>query len=1101
MKYFLFFSLLVNLNIGFSQSNTLFSKLSSNKTGITFNNKIIDSKEKNILLYANFYGGAGVGIGDFNNDGLEDIYFAGNLVRDKLYFNKGNFKFEDVTADAGIIDNGSWSTSVIVADVNNDGALDIYVTKELYDHQPQLRKNKLYINNGEGKFVEMAEEYGIANSERTRHATFFDYDKDGLLDLFILNQPPNPGSYSEYFGAKLLLPKYSSRLYRNINGSKFEDVTEISGLNSTSFPNSVSASDLNNDGWTDLYVTNDFFVPDYIYINNKDGTFTNIANEALNHMSYYSMGIDIADINNDGNMDVFVVDMVAEDNFRLKSNMSGMNPSAFWNVVNNGGHYQYMYNSLQLNNGNETFSEIAQLANVAATDWSWANLIADFDNDGKKDLYITNGLYRDIRNTDASKRVGEFVVETANSWVKENPNGGDVTIWEILDLDKTLDILPSEKLSNFVFKNNGDFKFENITKKWGLDEKSFSNGAAYADLDNDGDLDIIVNNINDKAFVYKNNSKNSFLRIQLKSKENKSVFGSKVELRYNGEIQILEVTNVRGIYSTSESVVHFGLGKAQKVDEIIVNWPNNNKTIFKDIKVNQELTLFMDEGVIVNREARNNPVLLEDVTLEKKIEYKHIENEFDDYKHQVLLPHKMSQFGPALAVSDVNNDGLEDVYVGASVGNIGQLFIQDSNGSFTVKENPDFSLDVSSEDIDALFFDFDNDGDDDLYIVSGGNEYEEGNINYKDRLYINEGDGDFVKVTNEFVDEFPFSGSTVISADYDNDGDLDLFIGGRLIAHQYPLPASSRLLENKNGKFVDVTSVKADELNKIGMVTDALWTDFDGDKDLDLMIVGEWMSITLFENSNGFLTKITVPDFIDSAGWWYSIEQADMDGDGDMDYVIGNLGLNYKYKTSKEAPFDIYYKDFDGNGKRDIVLGYYNYGEHYPLRGFSCSSQQIPQLKSNIKKYDIFASLGIEDIYGKENLDKALHYEVQTFASVFVENLGEGNFKMTDLPIEAQFSSVNDILVEDINEDGFLDVLLVGNLFVSEIETPRNDAGIGLVLLSDGKNNFEPLSLEQSGLFAKGDAKKIKLLKQKNNELIIVGNNNDLLQIFQVNKR
>jgi len=1098
MKYLISIVFLMGSFFGNSQNSKLFTRLNSDETGVKFNNIIIDDKEKNILLYANFYGGGGVGIGDFNNDGLEDIYFAGNIVEDKLYYNLGNFKFKDVTKTVGIIADKGWSTSVVVADINNDGFLDIYVTKELYDHQPELRKNILYINQGDGTFVEMAEQYGIANTERTRNATFFDYNKDGFLDLFILNQPPNPGSYSEYFGTKLLLPKYASRLYQNIKGTKFKDVTQKAGLLQTSFPNSVSASDLNNDGWTDLYVTNDFFVADYMYINNKNGTFTNIANDALNHMSYYSMGVDVADIDNDGLLDILVLDMVADDNFRLKSNMSGMDISAFWNVVNNGGHYQYMFNTLQLNNGNNTYNEIAQLGNIAATDWSWTNLIADFDNDGNKDIFITNGLLRDIRNTDASKAVGKFVIDSANKWVKENPNGGEVTIWDILDLDKTLDLLPSEKLSNFAFKNNGNYGFENLSTDWGLDEKSFSNGASYVDLDNDGDLDLVVNNINEEAFIYRNNTKSNYFRIQLKSKENKTVFGTKVKINYGDKSQFFETTNVRGIYSTSESVAHFGLNNINKIDRVSVRWPNGKETVLNDVKVNEKLTIFMEDASRkTTKEVSKLTVLFEEITTKNTILYKHVENDFDDFKYQVLLPHKMSQFGPALAVADVNNDGLEDVFVGASVGNQGQLFIQNSKGKFRLNTKNDFKLDMGKEDLDAVFFDVDDDGDNDLYVVSGGNEFKEGNTNYQDRIYINNGKGSFKKSKN-FQDASAVSGGTVVSVDFDNDGDMDLFVGGRLIPHQYPLPADSKLLENRKGKLVDVTLNSASELMKLGMVTDAIWSDFDNDKDLDLIIVGEWMNITVFENKNNKFSKVSIPDFADTAGWWFSIEQGDFDNDGDMDYIVGNLGLNYKYKTSKDKPFDVYYKDFDGNGSKDIVLGYYNYGKHYPVRGFSCSSEQIPSLKKDIKKYDIFASMDLKEVYGESNLEEALHYEAQTFASTFIENLGNGKFKLKELPVQAQFSSVNDILIEDFNGDDNLDVLLVGNLFVSEIETTRNDAGMGLLLLGDGKNNFNPLSFSESGFMARKDAKKVKALKVGGQNVIIVGNNNDQLQVFKM---
>lgn len=1083
------------------KESKLFTLLPSDKTNVVFNNEIKDDKEKNILVYANFYGGAGVGVGDFNNDGLEDIYFAGNLVDDKLYLNQGDFEFKDVTKAAGIINDGSWSTGVTVADINNDGLLDIYITKELYDHQPEFRKNKLYINQGNAVFKEMAAKYGIDNSERTRHATFFDYDKDGFLDLFILNQPPNPGSYSEYTGTALLKPKYASVLYRNIAGKKFIKTTKYAGLQKAGFPNAVSASDLNNDGWTDLYISNDFDAPDFMYINNKDGTFTNIANKALNHMSFYSMGVDVSDINNDGFLDIFVLDMIAEDNFRLKSNMSGMNPASFQNVIDKGGHYQYMYNSLHLNNGNNTFSDIAQLANIAATDWSWSNLIADFDNDGKKDIYITNGLLRDIRNTDASKAVGDYVIETADKWVKNNPNGGDILIWDILDLEKTLNLLPSEKISNRMYRNNDKYAFEKVTSDWGLDQKSFSNGSAYADFDNDGDLDLVVNNINEEAFIYRNNTEKNFIRLCLKSKKNKTVFGTRIVINSKDEKQVIETTNVRGIYSTSESTVHFGLGDEKNVHEIKITWPNNTVTFLKDIKANQKIDVYLEEGKPIQVQNRKeNTTLFTDISKSKVIDYTHIENKYDDYKEQLLLPHKLSQFGPSLAVADVNNDGKEDVFVGGATGFSSKLFIQDDSGKFKMSSIQDFELDRLYEDVDAIFFDIDNDGDQDLYVVSGGNENKKNHSNYQDRVYLNNGKGVFKK-SKKSLQSLKTSGSVVIPSDFDNDGDIDLFIGGRHVPNEYPLPASSKILENRKGKLVDITSSKAKDLNEIGLVTDAIWTDFDNDNDYDLMIVGEWMSITILENKNGQFTKQSFPDLKNTNGWWFSIEQADFDNDGDMDYLVGNLGLNYKYKTSIEEPFDIYYKDFDENGKKDIVLGYYNANKHYPLRGFSCSSNQVPKLKKTIGKYDLFASMEIDAVYGENNLSDALHYKADTFASSFVENLGDGKFKITSLPVEAQFSSINDILIDDFNLDGNLDALLVGNLFASEIETPRNDAGTGLVLLGTGNHSFNVLSSKESGFFTNGDVKRVKMLSNTNQKLIIVANNNDFLQTYRLNQK
>jgi len=1085
-------------------NSTLFTLLKSDVTGIDFNNIIKDDKDKNIFAYANFYGGAGVGVGDFNNDGLEDIFFAGNMVPDKLYINKSDLTFEDVTEKAGIKNFDGWSTGVTVADINNDGYLDIYVSRELYDENPEWRRNLLYINNGDGTFKEKAEEFLIANTERTRHATFLDYDKDGLLDLFLLTQPPNPGSLSKYHDANnLLIPEYSLKLYKN-NGATFQDVSEQAGINKTGFPNAVSASDINNDGWTDLYVANDFYAPDFLFLNNQDGTFSSIEKSALKQTSYYSMGVDVADINNDQNLDIFVLDMVSEDNFRLKSNMSGMNIGSFWKVVEDGGGFQYMYNTLQLNNGNETFSNIAQFTGMAATDWSWSNLIADFDNDGLKDTYVTNGLLRDIRNTDADKNVASYINTTRAQWLQKNPNAQNVnSIWDIVDLEKAVNMVPSQPLKNYAYKNKGDLEFVNSSNEWGLDDESFSNGSAYADFDNDGDLDLVTNNINNEAFLYRNNSETqsdkNFLRIVLKDEANKPTFGARVNIYTKQGIQTLESTNVRGIYSTSESTLHFGLNSLTKVDSLSILWPNGNTTIKRDIKANQLLEIFSNDSESTSHKPEeSNKYLFADRTTTFSAQFQHQENKFDDFEKQVLLPHKLSQFGPALTAGDINNDGLDDFYIGGAADQAPILFVQQKDGNFKESQTAFWQKEAGYEDVDALFADINNDGFKDLYVVSGGNEYPKNDFHYTDRIYLNEGNGTFKK--GAILNASRISGSVVKSADYDGDGDMDLFVGGRHTPQQYPNPSSSMLLINDNGQLSNNTEQLSPELLNIGMITDAIWSDYDNDQDLDLMVVGEWMPITIFENNNGKLTIIDVENFNASKGWWFSVEQGDFDNDGDMDYIAGNLGLNYKYKTSTDKPFDVYYNDFDANGNSDIVLGYYNKEKHYPLRGFSCSSEQVPDLKKKIVKYDAFASMELKDVYGEENLKNSLHYSADTFASVYIENLGNGQFKMTDLPNMAQLSNLNDMLVKDFNGDGAFDVLAVGNLYVSEIETPRNDAGTGILLLGDGKGSFTVKRGAEIGFFADKDAKKLVSVNNGQKEYFLVGNNDDALQFFEVQK-
>ena len=1084
-----------------SAQKTIFELIDSNYSGITFNNKIEDKKEHNILLYANYYGGAGVGIADFNNDGLQDLYLAGNLVGDKIYRNDGALKFTDLTIDSGISDNGSWSSGVSIADVNQDGLVDIYVSKELYDDNPVLRKNKLYINMGDFKFIEVAKEWGVDVSARTRHAVFFDYNNDGLLDLYLLNQPPNPGNYSKFFGTDLTLPKYSLQLFKNAGNNRFVDVTKEAGLYRSGFPNAVVASDFNKDGFTDLYVANDFEAPDFYYLNNGDGTFDYNTEKSLKHTSFYSMGVDSSDINNDGLLDVMVVDMTAEDNFRLKSNMSAMNPSTFWKVVKDGGHFQYMFNTLQINNGDNTFSDVAQFTNTSSTDWSWANLIADFDNDGLKDIYVTNGLLRDIRNTDADKKLGEFVINIADKYVKNNPNEGDIDLFDILPLEEALEIVPSVKLKNYFYKNYGNLKLKNETKKWGLDQLSFSNGASYADLDNDGDLEIVVNNVNDTAFLYKNNTSdlqnNSYIRIFLKNQNNQTLLGTKADIYSNGSRQFFETTNVRGIYSSSEDVIHFGLGNNDKIDSLLVTWPNGSISKLFDVKTNQNLTLYSSSGKNYKDLKKSNELRFfkED---RSKINYTHIENIFDDYKKQVLLPHKLSRFGPAIAVGDVNNDNLEDVYIGSASGNLSQLFLQTKEGNFIPSNSQPWDSHKVLEDVDAIFFDSDNDGDQDLYVVSGGNEFAPNSSTYLDRLYINNGNGVFT-FKRELLPSFYKSGSVVKPNDFDGDGDLDLFIGSRMVPWNYPEPASSFLLVNNNGKFSIYNDLNR-SLKDLGLVTDGVWSDYDQDGDMDLFVVGEWMPLTLIKNDKGILKKQKLNDSCDELyGWWYSIEKADLNQDGVEDLVLGNLGENYKYKASKEEPFEVFYDDFDKNGAKDIVLAYYNYGIQFPLRGFSCSSQQVPELKNKIKKYDLFASLDVQDVYGEVNLENSLRLQANSFKSTVLINK-KGKFINKPLPYEAQLSSINDFIVEDYNKDGIKDILAVGNLYNAEIETTRNDSSNGILLIGNGDGTFNSKLRRETGFYAPSDAKKIIPLNLKNEEGILVGNNNDLLQYFKVIK-
>lgn len=1092
--------ILLNLH---SQS-PLFKLLDPQQTGVDFSNQIVDTKEHNILIYSNYYGGAGIGIGDFNQDGLPDLYFAGNLVGDRLYINQGNLKFKDVTETAGILNRGGWSSGVAVADVNRDGWLDIYVAKELYDEQTDLRKNELYINQRDGTFKEEAAQYGLDSDARTRHALFFDYDKDGWLDLYLLNHPPNAGNYSDLLGIDEDQEIFSSRLYRNTGKGKFEDVSKASGLLKTGYPNSACAVDLNNDGWQDLYVGNDFAKPDWCFLNNKDGTFTNVIDTVAKHISYFSMGVDAADINNDGWQDLMVVDMQAEDNYRIKSNMSGMDPDAFWKVYEDGGHYQYMFNTLHLNQGGApqqgksgfALSDVAQLGGISSTDWSWSNLLADFDNDGWKDIFVTNGLYRDIRNTDSDRAFPQYVQKVVDEFIQQNPEAGKVSIWDILDLDEALKIIPSEPLNNYAYKNNGDLTFTKVIKDWGFEAKTFSNGSAYADLDLDGDLDLVINNLNEVAYIYENtlnqNNEQAYLRVKLNDKNNHlPIFGSKVKITINGESQYYEFTNIRGMYSTSEPIAHFGLAKATKVDQLTVSWSDGSQTILTDIPVNQLLEIDYSTAQQVAASKVNTPTLFTCITEELNLHFEHQENDFDDYEKQVLLPHKMSQFGPAMAVGDINKDGLEDVFIGGAAGQAGKLFLQRENGFQGIQLNT-FAVDKNYEDVDATFLDYDQDGDLDLYVVSGGNAFEAGSEQYQDRLYANNGSG-VLSPTEDILPPFFESGSCVRPHDIDGDGDLDLFVGGRHRPWDYPAPTSSRILENVNGVYQDVTFAWAKELMGLGMVTDAVWTDYDQDGLSDLFIVGEWMPLTILKQDKSKQFKIAKAHKLgleNTEGWWYSIQSKDMDGDGDEDLLAGNLGLNYKYKATPEEPFEVFYNDFDGNDSRDIVLSYYNYGKKYPLRGRSCSSEQIPVLKKKFTSYNLFAEADLESVYTPKALDQSLNYKASTFASSYLENLGNGRFKVTPLPNSAQVSSLNSFILDDFNQDGHQDILAAGNLFVSEIETTRNDAGVGNLLLGDGKGTFTSLPARQSGVFLPYDVKRMKVLNtKKRGKTILVGVN------------
>ncbi|MEZ5038471.1 MAG: VCBS repeat-containing protein [Saprospiraceae bacterium] len=1103
MKSYLYSFILVVLASSCEQKPTTpFSKLDAEATGVHFKNELTETHSYNYFTYPYMYLGGGVSVGDINNDGLEDLFFTGNMVDNKLYLNKGNLVFEDISQSAGITGDERWYSGTTFVDINQDGYLDIYCS---VGGKNGPNNNVLYINNQDNTFTERAKEFGIDCDGISMHSTFFDYDKDGDLDLFVINYPPTsftaPVEYYHYM-LEHHEEKDSDKLYRNDNGH-FTDVTVAAGLSTFGLSLGVVASDVNNDGYADIYISNDFNAPDFLFINNQDGTFTNQIQTCLQQTSFFGMGADIADFNNDGLMDIFQLDMSADDNFRSKANMSSMDPAAFYKAVELGLHHQNMQNSLQMNNGNAPgelplFSNVARLAGVSSTDWSWGSLLADFDNDGWKDLFVTNGIRRDVNNKDFYGKHREFFkkMETDTNYKHKEEEVG---------LLKYLEELPSEKLSNYMFQNNRDLTFTNKAEDWGFDEKTFSNGVAYSDLDNDGDLDLIINNLEDVASIYRNNTTdNNYLTIDLKGNKKVLPNGSKVTIYTPDGMQVQEHNVVRGYLSSVSPLLHFGLGTTSKVDSILVTWSNGTTSKLNDIKANQRQTINYDESNAIKILASKNtsPKRFETVALPNP--YEHQENPFNDFEVEVLLPHKNSTLGPALATGDLNGDGRTDYIVGGAVGQVSGVYLQNDQGGFEELVVPDLQEDKYYEDLGILIFDADQDGDQDFYIASGGNEFKPNSPGYEDRLYENMGDNTFRRNKTALPD-IKASGLNISASDFDHDGDLDLFVGGRLIPKRYPYPADSYLLENVSTagdiKFVNATEKVLPELKTLGLVTASSWIDFDNDGWEDLVLVGEWMPIKCYKNSNGTFEDVSDKLLDDTySGWWFDIKKGDFDNDGDQDLIVGNLGKNYKYQAKPSAPFKVYLNDFDRNESPDIVLSYKKKDVEFPVRGRQCSSQQMPAIKVKFKDYNSFASATLNQIYTSKLLEESLSYEITSFASIYLENDG-GTFRAKPLPQLAQLSSINKFVVADFDEDGNLDVVLAGNLYNSEVETPRNDASFGLFLQGNGAGEFSAKTMLESGLKIVGDVRGMELISCNGANHILVAKNDDKLQLIKVNKQ
>jgi hypothetical protein len=1103
----------------------MFEQVSSSYSGIKFNNHIIETDSINPLTMVNIYNGAGVGVGDFNRDGKPDLYFIGNAVSNKLYLNKGDFKFDDITAQAGVGGKGGWGKGVAVVDINNDGWPDIYVCNTLLNDSLK-RTNLLYINQGNDKrgiphFKEMAAEYGLNARAHSTMAYFFDYDNDGDLDMYLvvneIDRGDNPYVYRPIHNDG----SYHStgRLYRNdwdpkLKHPVYKDVSKEAGISIEGYGHAASIVDINNDGWKDIYVTNDFITNDILYINNHDGTFTDAAKQYFKHTSLTAMGHDFEDINNDGLIDMFALDMNPEDNYRKKMFLL---PNSYQNYQNTdwyGYQYQYARNTLQLNQGysmaendsvsHPVFSEIGFLSGVSQTDWSWCPLITDFDNDGYRDIIVTNGYPRDVMDHD-------FITFREQAW-------------QVTGIKQILSQIPVVKIHNYAFKNGGNLQFSDETANWGLTIPTFSNGAVYVDLDGDGDMDMVVNNINDEALVYKNTLRDKadakdvhYLGINFKGGDkNINGLGAIANIYYDhGKQQVYENTPYRGYLSTNSDIAHFGLGKVTNLDSVVIRWPDLKKQVLTNVKADQVLKVNMadaKEPYTFARPAVNKQSMFTEVTKARNVMYKHQDEDFIDFNIQKLIPHKLSEYAPATAVGDVNGDGLDDIIVGGNAKNPAQILLQQANGKFIQKGlTPGVNTTTQNyKDEGILLFDADGDGDLDLYIASGGFEHETNSPNYRDRFYINDGKGNFTEQKDAMPNNYT-SKLCVRAVDYDKDGDLDLFISGRVDPWNYPKPVSSIILRNdsKNGhvKFTDVTSTVAKDLKNIGLVCDATFTDFDNDGWPDLILAGEWMPVTFLKNDKGVFKNVTAQSGVsDKFGWWNTIAAGDFDHDGDIDYIVGNTGLNTFYKATDQYPVYITAKDFDKNGSYDAFPSVYLKDQKGEMREFPVNTRddavkQVISTRVRYQNYKSFATATMDEFLTPEMRQGAVRLKANILQSCYLRNDGGGKFTAIPLPIEAQMSELCGITVDDFDGDGNLDVVINGNDYSTEVTTGRYDALNGLMLKGDGKGGFKPLSIIQSGIYIPGDGKSLVKLRGANGGYMLAASQHlGALKLFELRR-
>ncbi len=1103
--------------------NPLFTLMDPKHTHVVFENDIRENDSLNVLRYEYLYNGAGVGIGDFNQDGLPDIFLSSNTGSNKLFINHGGFTFEDVTSAAHVAGNCTWSTGVSVADVNGDGLPDIYVCHSGKFDDPQKLRNELFINagskNGVPVFTEMAADYGLdAPGTQSTQAAFFDYDNDGDLDMFLLDHSNN--QYDPFINTSNIRSRFDSahgnRLFRNDsqNGHiHFTDVTRQAGIvnNPLNFGLSVTISDINKDGWPDIYTTSDYSEKDCYYVNNKDGTFTESLQRSFGHISKYSMGADIADYNNDGRPDVFTLDMLPEDNHRQKLLKGPDDYDQYHLLVDSGFYYQQMRNMLQLNQGNDPdgharFSEIAQLAGVSNTDWSWSGLFADFDNDGWKDLLVTNGYLRDYTNMDFLK----FAVADAKIAAAKQGNQN----FQTYDLVRQM---PSNKLANYIFQNNGDLTFTNKSKDWGFNKLTVSNAAAYADFDNDGAMDLIICNNNEPVMLYRNNAatqlSHHYLRIRLKGKGmNTAAYGAKIDVITPGTHgQYQELFPVRGYQSTVTQEILFGVAAQSVIDTVIVTWPDGKQSILNHVKADQALELSEADTNDHSPGRQPSPhhqfsaaprkTSFTDVSKTSGIDFVHKPNDLIDFKSEPLLPYQLSRQGPALATADVNGDGLDDVFLGGDMNQPSVLYLQKADGSFTHSPSQPWGADSACENVNAVFFDANNDGHPDLYVVSGGNVYQDNSPEYRDRLYINDGTGNFSKI-GDALPLMTSSKCAIAVGDYDHDGLPDLFVGGRGKPGSFPEFSRSYLLHNdsRNGvvRFSDVTETVCPALQAPGMVTAAAFADIDHDGFPELLIAGDWMPVMFFANHGGKLENSTVTAGLKNLnGMWASITPTDVNHDGRMDFVLGNCGYNNQFRASPRQPMTMYAKDFDDDGLVDPITCYYIGGTSYPMASKDELLDQIPSLKKKYVHYADYADATVTDIFGKEKLADAAVLICDQLATGILYNAGESRFDFRPLPLQAQFSKVYAALTGDFDGDGTDDILIAGNFFPYRSEFGKDDASLGLLLKGTGSGVFNPVEPADSGCFIDGDVRNMVRVKTAAGYDIVIAKNGQPVQVLK----